>query len=297
MLYTCTHLIEDIFDLITKLILILPGLKGLNLMYHIFKGVYSITPCDVIIIQNPPCIPAVIAAYLISIMSGSVICIDWHNLGFSMFAIRLGDHHVLVRVVRHLERLCAMLVPYHICVSKAMADWIALNFNVRPVVLYDRPPSIFLRAGLSLKKRHAILAKLDLADQLLFPYLGKWYGLKGPIDCQNPASTSCAACAMVPWGRCEMTVQTYRDVPSSELESKDPEYWATAPLADEIGKAYGSLRIREDRAAIVGACCVQPSSINSAAIMVSFHLIIMLCFDAVTLSFILCRYITHVVLI
>ena len=38
-----------------------------------------------ILIQNPPCVPVVLVAYLLSLCNGSRICIDWHNLGFSMF--------------------------------------------------------------------------------------------------------------------------------------------------------------------------------------------------------------------
>ena len=81
-------------------------------------------PYSMIIIQNPPCLPALIAAYMMSIFNGSTIIIDWHNLGYAMFAQRLGSDHLLVKLARYLEKVICRLAHKHICVSEAMKDWL-----------------------------------------------------------------------------------------------------------------------------------------------------------------------------
>ena len=203
-------------------------------------------PCDIILIQNPPSIPAAVASIILSFFSGSIVCIDWHNLGFSMFAERLGTSHLLVQLVKRIEQVTSYFIPYHICVSRAMANWLKDNFNVKAAVMYDRPPSLFLRSGLLLKGRHSILCKLELSDQELFPALLNWVGVPGGTSSQknrwpNPLEK----------GQCEVTVQTYRDIPSDELESKPEDYFLNANLKDKIGIGYGNLRMRSDRAGIV----------------------------------------------
>ena len=38
-----------------------------------------------LLVQNPPCLPVVLTAFLVSLWNGSRVCVDWHNLGFTMF--------------------------------------------------------------------------------------------------------------------------------------------------------------------------------------------------------------------
>jgi len=78
--------------------------------------------------QNPPCLPALLACLVFShVVNDCVICIDWHNLGFSMF-----DHQhqgqgqgqrsssAVARLSRFLECTLARRVHFHITVSQAM---------------------------------------------------------------------------------------------------------------------------------------------------------------------------------
>lgn len=51
----------------------------------------TVPPYQLVLIQNPPCIPAVVVAWLMSKCNGSRIIVDWHNLGFSMFLTEAGD--------------------------------------------------------------------------------------------------------------------------------------------------------------------------------------------------------------
>ena len=50
--------------------------------------------------QNPPSIPTLAIAQLVSFARGSKLVIDWHNTGYSILALKLGPRHVLVRIAR-----------------------------------------------------------------------------------------------------------------------------------------------------------------------------------------------------
>lgn len=145
--------------------------KGIGILVKVIITLLNIQSYDLIIIQNPPCLPAVLAASLVSILNGSVIVIDWHNLGFKMFEERLGSKHVLVKLALKLEKAICGLAHKHICVSKAMKDWLSEHFSVNATVLYDRPAKLFTRETPSLRQRHELFSKLDYRDETLFPTL------------------------------------------------------------------------------------------------------------------------------
>lgn len=156
----------------------IPSLRFIALLHALCKGVcllwtllwllVSLPQYDLIVIQNPPCTPALIAAILVSCCNGSRIMLDWHNLGFAMFQERLGQAHVVVRLARLLECTLAKFATYHICVSAAMQSWLYTHFGVKATVLYDRPPQIFKDSTLSAAERHQLLLKLGYSPAQLF---------------------------------------------------------------------------------------------------------------------------------
>ena len=158
------------------------ALRRISILHALCKGIalliaiihilmFKIKPYEVIIIQNPPCLPALIASIVVLWLRGnssSRIVVDWHNLGFSMFAERLGPSHVLVKLSRFLEYAFTSRAQYHLCVSDAMKQWLQREFSVHPVVLYDRPPDIFRRAPIDVQLRHDLLRRIGLTDLQLF---------------------------------------------------------------------------------------------------------------------------------
>lgn len=50
--------------------------------------------------QNPPSIPTLLLAQLVSFLRGSKLIIDWHNTGYSILALKLGPGHPLVKIAR-----------------------------------------------------------------------------------------------------------------------------------------------------------------------------------------------------
>jgi len=83
--------------------------KGLHLLLSLVRVLGSLSPFSLIVVQNPPCLPTLLALLLLDLTlvkaafrlfflffpsqsppqlhapSSPCICIDWHNLGFAMF--------------------------------------------------------------------------------------------------------------------------------------------------------------------------------------------------------------------
>ena len=90
--------------------------KGVGLLVQLFICLASLQRYDVVIIQNPPCLPALVAAVVMSLLNGSIIVIDWHNLGFAMFEERYGSRHILVRIAKILERFMTRRAHLHVSI-------------------------------------------------------------------------------------------------------------------------------------------------------------------------------------
>ena len=90
--------------------------------------------------------------------------IDWHNLGFKMFEERLGEGHVLVLFSKYLELSALSLAQHHICVSKALQQWLAEHCRISASVVYDRPASMFKQYDINLV--HNLLVKLNLTESV-----------------------------------------------------------------------------------------------------------------------------------
>ncbi len=104
---------------------------------------------DLLLVQNPPSIPTLQVAWIVARLRGARLVIDWHNLGYTILALRLGRRHVAVRLARWIEMIGGRMADAHLCVSRGFARFLAERFGLkdaptRPVrVLYDRPASAF----------------------------------------------------------------------------------------------------------------------------------------------------------
>ncbi|TPX65593.1 chitobiosyldiphosphodolichol beta-mannosyltransferase [Spizellomyces sp. 'palustris'] len=114
-----------------------------------------------ILVQNPPAIPTLIIVQFIRAALGSRLIIDWHNFGYSIMALTLGQKASVVRLARWYERTFGAFATAHLCVSKAMAAEIrdGLHARGRIAILYDRPPEDFRR--LSLEEIHEFTSQYD----------------------------------------------------------------------------------------------------------------------------------------
>ncbi len=103
---------------------------------------------DVILVQNPPALPTLAAAWMVARLRGARLVIDWHNLSHTMLAVRLGEQHRAVRALKRSERRWARRADAHLAVSKSLADWLQREWQITATVLYDRPTATFTKPSL-----------------------------------------------------------------------------------------------------------------------------------------------------
>ena len=117
---------------------------------------------DVVLLQTPPCVPSFTVCRVVSALRGARFIIDWHNFAYTLMALQLGERHPLVAIARRYEAFAGRFADAHICVTDAMRDWLAGEWDIRgAVTLRDRPPAFFART--SLEDAHELFARLGPA--------------------------------------------------------------------------------------------------------------------------------------
>ncbi|KAF8060957.1 mannosyltransferase [Lyophyllum atratum] len=138
-------------------------------------------PPEFILVQNPPTIPTLALVWLVGRIRGSKVIIDWHNLGYSVLALRLGDKHPFVHLATWFERYFGRTAYAHLFVTQAMRDFLVEKWDLqgRKLILHDRPPRHFHRSSpqethdlfLRLKPSLALQASLhDFLPESSAPY-------------------------------------------------------------------------------------------------------------------------------
>ncbi|KAL0933357.1 glycosyl transferase group 1 [Colletotrichum truncatum] len=135
---------------------------------------YTAPPARWIIIQNPPSIPTLHLALLISLLRGSHLLIDWHNYGWSIMATGRSRKNPLVWMYKKYETFFGRIVPTaNLTVTQAMARQLREKpyNNKKPIhVLHDRPAEVFQPIQ-SAGARKDFLSRLketkDFADAIL----------------------------------------------------------------------------------------------------------------------------------
>ena len=91
--------------------------------------------------QNPPSIPTLAVASLVCFLRNTRLVIDWHNFGYSILALKLGNSHPLVKLSSWYERTLCRYATAHLCVTKAMARVLQREFSIKSPILplHDRP--------------------------------------------------------------------------------------------------------------------------------------------------------------
>ena len=113
----------------------------------------------VVLVQVPPAIPTLMVVQCARIITRSRLILDWHNLAYTLLALRLGPRSVLVRISELLERIFGRSAHVHLFVTHAMQQHLARHWQLRghTAVLHDRPPSHFAR--LSTTEAHAFFER------------------------------------------------------------------------------------------------------------------------------------------
>ncbi|KAG1738606.1 glycosyltransferase family 33 protein [Suillus paluster] len=122
----------------------------IKISYQIATILYTLIfdiprPPEFIMVQNPPSIPTLALVWLVGGMTGSKIIIDWHNLGYSILALKLGRLHPLVKIAKQFEIIFGRSAYAHLFVTDAMRGHLMQEWGLigHKAVLHDRPPSHF----------------------------------------------------------------------------------------------------------------------------------------------------------
>src|SRR4051812_23295454 len=143
--------------------------------FRLWRTLRKLKPPELVLVQNPPAFPTFIIAWLLLRHRGVRFVIDWHNLGYSLLLLRMGQWHPVVRLARWYERRDARRVDANLCVSRGLAAFLESRFGVQNAhVLYDRPASAFTPIDRAERERFR---------QVLFARLGIRANTVGFIVC------------------------------------------------------------------------------------------------------------------
>ena len=119
------------------------GVRGLRLGWRLAGTLFRNTPRpDLILVQTPPPIPTLPVAMLAAHLRGAKLVVDWHNLGWTLLALRFGPGHLLVRATRFAELWFGGRADAHVAVSQALAHRLGALGMGDVVVLHDGPSSV-----------------------------------------------------------------------------------------------------------------------------------------------------------
>lgn len=96
-------------------------------------------------LQNPPSIPSLAVASITCFLRQTRLIIDWHNFGYSILALKLGQNHPLVKLSLWYEKTFCKSTTAHLCVTDAMGLVLKKDFAIQAPILplHDRPASHF----------------------------------------------------------------------------------------------------------------------------------------------------------
>jgi beta-1,4-mannosyltransferase len=138
---------------------------AMRISYRLWRTLRTLRRPDLVIVQNPPAFPTLAVTWFSLSGRGVRFVIDWHNLGYTLLQLRLGQWHPAVRLARWFERRDARRVDAHLCVSRGLAAFLESRFGVkRAQVLYDRPASAFTPIDRADRERfrQALFARLGI---------------------------------------------------------------------------------------------------------------------------------------
>jgi beta-1,4-mannosyltransferase len=120
-------------------------LDAASVSFRLWRTLKRLRRPDLVLVQNPPAFPTLAVTWFSLRRRGVRFVIDWHNLGYTLLQLHLGQWHPAVRFARWFERRDARRVDANLSVSRGLAAFLESRFQVKHTqVLYDRPASAFV---------------------------------------------------------------------------------------------------------------------------------------------------------
>jgi beta-1,4-mannosyltransferase len=138
---------------------------AMRIGFRLWRILRTLPRPDLVVVQNPPAFPTLAVTWFALRRRGVRFVVDWHNLGYTLLQLRLGQWHPAVRLARWYERRDARKVDANLCVSRGLAAFLESRFGVKHAhVLYDRPASAFapIDRGDRERFRQALFARLGI---------------------------------------------------------------------------------------------------------------------------------------
>ncbi|MEQ1759690.1 MAG: glycosyltransferase [Vicinamibacterales bacterium] len=119
-------------------------MRGVGLSWHLVRLLlWSVPRPNLILLQNPPGVPTLAVAWLAARVRGARFAIDWHNLTWSMLALRLGRGHPFVAFISAYERWFARRADVNLFVTEAMRAELSRVWGIDGQVFRDQPAHVF----------------------------------------------------------------------------------------------------------------------------------------------------------
>ncbi|KAK7512731.1 putative beta-1,4-mannosyltransferase [Phyllosticta citriasiana] len=143
-----------------RLFVLMAPLKVIWQTWGLFAAMsYETRPARFVLVQNPPSIPTLLVARVACILRNTAFCIDWHNFGHSILALKLGQSHPLVLISHFYEYAVTKNAPINFTVTAAMARVLREKHGRTGVIpLYDRPPAHFKPCASAAARREGLLS-------------------------------------------------------------------------------------------------------------------------------------------
>ncbi|KAF2671091.1 putative beta-1,4-mannosyltransferase [Microthyrium microscopicum] len=149
----------------TLLVLFFAPLKALWQAFSLYYVLgYKCEPAQWMLLQNPPFIPTFTIASFVAFVRGSRLVLDWHNFGYSLFALKFGPSHPFVRLHRWYEFKGPKSAYAHFTVTNVMAKYLQSEADITAHPLHDRPPMHF--QPLSPEQKAGFLSKFDITSKI-----------------------------------------------------------------------------------------------------------------------------------
>ena len=115
---------------------------------------------EVLLVQTPPAVPSMLVCAFVSVVSGSKLILDFHNITHMHLAAKLSNRWIIGLVRLYETWVPRLAASASLCVTNAMREYLKQTFKLPNVyTLYDRP-------GPQFKGRTSALARQDLEHRL-----------------------------------------------------------------------------------------------------------------------------------